>query len=423
MHWEWFQTPNRFRCRGAEGRAGAIREREGCSCCLLSQPATIAGLSFVPQVQRPGSPRWRPAASPPSSPTPTGWRSRPPSARPPASRPPSSASPPPSLRTSPPSSRWCRPTTSSSRSPPSRSATWWSTSRASPCTPTASPSACPPWAAWARWPTRAPGRWAMATWPAPCCRRRRPPCPRPPCPAARPPPTGRRPPRCPPTRRGARTTPTGCRCCGPSAWGSTSSRTPGTPKVRGGRLRPARGRGGRRIPAPPRRSLQVCLHTFLCCIAFVSWWWQKRCLRKRDDELRVCFVVKNSWRSWCSWWQSSCHPVPLPVKHTPVFPSGRLPSGFSCALVTTPTTLFSRCLLPSLVEAQMQVTLRIEAEQPQTFNVEGKTPHYQLHWAQMLQNTLNSHERSWEVDLFWEVVCKWATPLGHVGVLFQSVLP
>lgn len=42
----------------------------------------------------------------------------------------------------------------------------------------------------------------------------------------------------------------------------------------------------------------------------------------------------------------------------------------------------------------MQVSLLTEAEQPKTFSVKGKTLHYQLHWAQMLQNTLNSPERS-----------------------------
>ena len=81
--------------------------------------------------------------------------------------------------------------------------------------------------------------------------------------------------------------------------------------------------------------------------------------------------------------------------HT-MFPSDHFPPGFGGALVTTLTFVLSRCLLPTLVEAQAKckVTLLTEAEQPKTFSVKGTALHYQLHWAQMLQNTLNSHERS-----------------------------
>lgn len=77
-----------------------------------------------------------------------------------------------------------------------------------------------------------------------------------------------------------------------------------------------------------------------------------------------------------------------------MFPSDHFPSGFACALVTKLTFFFNRCLLPTLVEAQAKckVTLLTEAEQPKTFSVKGKTLHYQLRWAQMLQNALNSHE-------------------------------
>ncbi|NXH25654.1 KLH29 protein, partial [Myiagra hebetior] len=100
------------------------------------------------------------------------------------------------------------------------------------------------------------------------------------------------------------------------------------------------------------------------------------------------------------------HPMPLPVKYTPCFhpttvlraavvhpPQQRPPSS---ALVFSPLWFG-----PS----QTQVKLTA-AERPNTFSFKGKTLHYQLHWAQMLQNTLNRHEHSercWPEEMLKEL--------------------
>lgn len=150
----------------------------------------------------------------------------------------------------------------------------------------------------------------MATWPAPCCHHRRQPCPQLRCPVARRLPMGRRPPRCPPTREVPQITPTGCRCCGRLAWGSTSSRIPGTPKVRWAGAVPwgmkaGAGSGakdgsrplglptalfGPTSPAPESVSMLSFNVQLVQANDNENW-----CVRKKKDELWAYSVVKISF--------------------------------------------------------------------------------------------------------------------------------
>lgn len=84
--------------------------------------------------------------------------------------------------------------------------------------------------------------------------------------------------------------------------------------------------------------------------------------------------------------QLSSHASPCEVR--PMFPSVHCSPGCGCAPSTAMTTFFSSCLLPALVGAQAKHKSKLTAaKQPNMFSIKGKTLHYQLHRAEMLQNT------------------------------------